>query len=48
MEEAGNEILKVIPCLTDVKTGKDWALDDDRSGLGGLFSRAFSRVKGLF
>lgn len=48
MEEAGNEILKVIPCLTDVKTGKDWALDDGRSGLGGLFSRAFSRMKGLF
>ena len=25
MEEAGNEMLKVIPCLTDVEVGKDWS-----------------------
>jgi len=46
MEEAGNEILKVIPCLTDVKVGKDWSFDEDgsRSGLCGLFSRMISRM----
>lgn len=50
MDEAGNEILKVIPCLTDIKVGKDWSFDEDgsRSGLGGIFSRAISRMRRLF
>jgi DNA polymerase-1 len=39
MEEAGNEILKVIPCLTDVKVGTDWSFDKDRGMLSGLISR---------
>lgn len=39
MEEAGNEILKVIPCLTDVKVGKDWSFDKDGGVLSGFISR---------
>ena len=50
MEEAGSEILKVIPCLTDVKVGKDLSFNESgiRSGLGGIFFRAISRMKRIF
>jgi len=49
MEEAGNEILKAIPCLTDIKVGKDWSFDADRrSGLRGIFFRATSVMRRLF
>lgn len=27
MEKAGNELLKVIPCITDVKVGRDWSFE---------------------
>jgi len=42
MEEAGNEILKVIPCPTDVKSGKDWSFrrDQHRFGIRSVFHRA--------
>lgn len=44
MEQAGNEILQVIPCLTDVKVGKDWSFrkDKHRFGLRAIFRRAAS------
>jgi DNA polymerase-1 len=44
MEGAGNEMLKIIPCTTDAKIGKDWSFKKDkhRFGLGTLFSKAFS------
>ena len=50
MEEAGSEILKVIPCLTDVKTGRDLSFNEGgiRSGLGSIFFRAISRMKRIF
>lgn len=38
MEQAGNEILRVIPCLTDVKVGKDWSFRKDK----GVFHRVVS------
>ncbi len=46
MEEAGNEMLKVIPCLTEVKVGKDWSFKKDkhRFGLRTIFSKAFSII----
>ncbi|MDD1762116.1 MAG: DNA polymerase [Methanothrix sp.] len=48
MEEAGNGILKVIPCLTDVKVGKDWSFDRDHRGLGGIFSNVASMLRRVF
>jgi len=48
MEEAGNGILKVIPCLTDVKVGNDWSFDEDRRGLGGIFSNVASMLRRVF
>jgi len=46
MEQAGNEILKVIPCETDAKIGKDWSFkNESRFGLGMIFSRAFSMIR---
>ena len=39
MEEAANEILKVIPCRTDVKVGTDWSFDKDGGMISGLISR---------
>lgn len=44
MEQAGNEILQVIPCSTDVKVGKDWSFKKDkhRFGLRAIFRRAAS------
>lgn len=44
MEEAGDEMLKVIPCLMDVKIGKDWSFREDkhRSALGAVFHGAVS------
>lgn len=44
MEQAGNEILQVIPCLTDVKVGKDWSF---RKGKG-IFHRVASIGRRLF
>jgi DNA polymerase-1 len=44
MEQAGNEILKVIPCLAEVKVGKDWSFKKDKSGWKALFSRIASVV----
>ena len=39
MEGAGDEMLKVIPCLTDVKIGRDWSFREDkhRSVIGAVF-----------
>lgn len=48
MEQSGNEILKVIPCLTEVKMGKDWSFEKDNGGIEALFSRAASMIKRLF
>jgi DNA polymerase-1 len=46
MQQAGNEILKVIPCETDAKMGKDWSLKDESGfGLGKIFSRAVSMIR---
>lgn len=46
MEQAGNEMLKVIPCETDAKMGKDWSLKDESGfGLGKIFSRAVSMIR---
>jgi DNA polymerase-1 len=44
MEQAGDEILRVIPCVTEVKTGRDWSLGEGRnkSALASLFGRIFS------
>lgn len=39
MEQAGNEILKVIPCLTDTKSGKDWAFRKDKRGFRAFFRK---------
>jgi DNA polymerase-1 len=46
MEGAGNEILKIIPCTTDAKMGKDWSFKKDkhRFGLRTIFSKAFSMI----
>lgn len=42
MESAGDEILRIIPCTTDVKIGKDWSFKRDlpRFGIRSIFSRA--------
>jgi len=50
MEEAGDEILKVIPCLTDVIIGKDWSFRDEkhRSVIGSIFHGAVSVGRQLF
>ena len=42
MEEAGNEILRTIPCTTDVKIGKDWSFrrDQHRFGIISILYRA--------
>jgi DNA polymerase I-like protein with 3'-5' exonuclease and polymerase domains len=50
MEEAGNEMLKVIPCLTEVEVGKDWSFGKNRrrNGLGGMFSRVASMMRRIF
>ena len=46
MEQAGNEMLKVIPCETDAKMGKDWSFkDESRFGLGTIFSKAISMIR---
>jgi DNA polymerase-1 len=46
MEQAGKEMLKVIPCETDAKMGKDWSLKDESGfGLGKIFSRAVSMIR---
>jgi DNA polymerase-1 len=47
MEGAGNEMLKVIPCLTEVKVGKDWSFKKDKHGFGlrTIFSKAFSIIR---
>jgi DNA polymerase I len=46
MEQAGNEILQKIPCLTDTKAGKDWSFGDGKSGsLFGLFK---SKIGSIF
>lgn len=41
MEHAGNEMLQEIPCLTEVKFGKDWSFrkDKHRSALGAIFHK---------
>ena len=44
MEQAGNEILQVIPCLTDVKVGKDWSFKKGK----GIFHRMASIGLRLF
>jgi len=48
MEQAGNEILKVIPCLAKVKVGKDWSFKKDKRGLGAVFGRMASMAKRHF
>jgi len=48
MEQAGNEILQVIPCLAEVKVGKDWSFKRDRRGLGAVFSRMASMARRHF
>lgn len=45
MEEAGGEILKVVPCLTDAKVGKDWSFPKDKRGFGALLRRVASLAK---
>jgi len=42
MEKAGDELLKIIPCTIDVKTGKDWSLrrDPHRSRIRSILHRA--------
>jgi DNA polymerase I-like protein with 3'-5' exonuclease and polymerase domains len=46
MEEAGDEILKVVLCLTDVKVGKDWSFPKDKRGLSAFLARMASGAKG--
>ena len=43
MEGAGDEILKIIPCTTDAKMGKDWSFKKDkhRFGLRTIFAKLF-------
>lgn len=47
MEQAGNEMLKMIPCTTEAKIGKDWSFKTDkhRFGLRTALSRAFSMIR---
>ncbi|HON35931.1 MAG: DNA polymerase [Methanothrix sp.] len=42
MEKAGDELLKIIPCTIDVKTGKDWSFrrDPHRSRIRSILHRA--------
>ncbi|KQC14280.1 MAG: DNA polymerase [Methanothrix sp.] len=42
MEEAGDEILKLIPCLTDAKVWKNWSFPKEKRGFGALFRRVAS------
>ncbi len=42
MEEAGEEILKEVPCLTEVKVGKDWSFPKDKRGLSAFLRRVAS------
>ena len=46
MEHAGNEMLREIPCLTDVKVGKDWSFRQDkhRSTFGAIFHKIASMM----
>ncbi len=46
MEGAGDEILKMVPCLTDVKIGKDWSFPKDKRGLSAFLGRIASVAKG--
>ena len=46
MELAGDDMLKVVPCLTEVKVGKDWSFRKRRSGLGAIFQQDSLRGKG--
>jgi len=48
MEQAGNEILRVIPCLAEVKVGKDWSFRKDKRWLAAVFSRMASIAKRHF
>jgi len=48
MEQAGDEILKEIPCLAEVKVGKDWSFKKEKRGLGGVFSRMASMARRHF
>lgn len=45
MEQAGNEILQEIPCLTDIKVGKDWSF---KEGKRSIFRRAIAMGLRLF
>ncbi|NPV63055.1 MAG: hypothetical protein HPY61_10600 [Methanotrichaceae archaeon] len=45
MEQAGNEILQVVPCLTDVKVGKDWSFKKKEGGLG--LRAIFRRIRSI-
>jgi len=42
MEQAGDEILQEIPCLAEVKTGKNWSFKEGRCGFGSIFGRVAS------
>jgi DNA polymerase I-like protein with 3'-5' exonuclease and polymerase domains len=46
MEEAGGEILKVVPCLTEVKVGKDWSFPKDKRRLSAFLRRVASGAIG--
>jgi DNA polymerase-1 len=46
MEEAGGEILKVVPCLTEVKVGKEWSFPKDKRGLSAFLRRVASGAIG--
>lgn len=50
MEQAGNEILQAIPCLTEVKVGKNWSFKKDKRGFGlrVIFRGASSMRRRLF
>ena len=50
MEGAGNEMLKVIPCLTEAKIGKDWSFKKDKHRFGlrdNILQSIFDFQKGL-
>jgi len=46
MEEAGGEILKMVPCLTEVKVGKDWSFPKDKRRLSAFLRRVASGAIG--
>jgi len=48
MELAGDEITKEVPCLAEVKVGKDWSFKREKHGLGGVFSRVASIARRHF